>query len=232
MRAGKIWEVSPRSRGQIVRQVCERLEEEYGLPRHGNPEDPVDDLIYILLSVRTLPYQVDQAFRKLQQEYDAWEELLVADHDRIADLIRPAGFADRRTNYITSALAQIQEDYGLNDACDLWTKPDAELLEYLKSLQGVSGKVARCVMMYALGRNVLPVDVHVHRVASRLGWTGASLPAASHDELEALLPAHRYYAFHVTCVAHGRSRCTASNPRCDGCPILRYCQYGGGEIAP
>jgi endonuclease-3 len=148
------------------------------------------------------------------------------------EVLRSAGFANRRTDQIRSILRQIRSDFGDFGAEVLWTKEDDDLLNYLTSFRDVSDKVARCVMMYALDRDVLPVDVHVHRVAYRLGWTAYERPEQSHDELEALLPEHRYFAFHVDCVAHGRARCTASNPDCDGCPIRRYCQYGDGEMAP
>ena len=43
-------------------------------------------------------------------------------------------------------------------------------MSYLVSLPGVGPKTARCVLMYSLGRYVLPVDTHVWRVSERLGW--------------------------------------------------------------
>jgi endonuclease-3 len=72
----------------------------------------------------------------------------------------------------------------------------------------------------------------VHRVARRLGWTARERPEQCHEELEALLPSHRYHAFHVDCIAHGRSLCTPSDPSCEECPIRRYCSHGGGLLAP
>lgn len=151
--------------------------------------------------------------------------MLAADREELVDVLRQAGFAQRRADQIRSILSQLRKDFGGFEAEELWQKEDEELLDYLMTFRGVSDKVARCVMMYALDRDVLPVDVHVHRVASRLGWTDRSRPGTAHEELEALLPKHRYYLFHVACVAHGRARCTASNPECDECPIRRYCPY-------
>jgi endonuclease III len=212
--------------------VCEKLEAEYGRPRHGNPKDPLEDLVYVLLSNRTPPKRARRVYEAFRERFPTWEDVLVADSEDVVDVLRPAGFANRRARQVRSLLEQLRADFGSVEAPELWKKADEELLVYLTSLRGVSDKVARCVMMYALDRNVLPVDVHVHRVASRLGWTDQSRPESSHTELEALLPKHRYYAFHVTCIAHGRARCTASNPGCEGCPIRRYCAYYGGDVAP
>ena len=50
----------------------------------------------------------------------------------------------------------------------------------------MADKVSRCVMVYTMGFEVLPVDAHMHRVAKRLGWTKIDRPEKSHDELEAL----------------------------------------------
>ena len=230
-RTGPIWERPPHSRDQIVRRVCERLEDTYGQPRHGNPEDPLEDLVYVLLSNRTPPNRAKHVYETFRDYFPVWSDVLEADRDEVVDVLRPAGFANRRADQIRSILAQLKEDFGDFQANRLWDKENDELLAYLTTFRGVSDKVARCVMMYALDRDVLPVDVHVHRVAYRLGWTARERPEQAHNELEALLPKHRYYLFHVDCVTHGRTHCTATDPDCEGCPIQRYCQYYGGEMA-
>lgn len=214
-----------------MRRVCERLEAEYGRPNHGNPNDPLDDLVYVLLSNRTPPDRAQRVYRTFKERFPSWDDVLFAERSDIVEVLRPAGFAERRTRQICSILQQLQGDFGSFNPDELWTCGDAELLQYLTSFRGVSDKVARCVMMYALGREVLPVDVHVHRVASRLGWTARKRPEQAHDELETLIPSHRYYAFHVDCIAHGRARCTATDPKCNSCPIRRYCVYYERDFA-
>lgn len=59
---------------------------------------------------------------------------------------------------------------------------------HLVSLPGVSKKVAKCVLMYSLGRSVLPVDVRVHRVAARLGLPAKRRPDTSQDAIEGAVP--------------------------------------------
>ena len=65
-------------------------------------------------------------------------------------------------------------------------------------------------MMYALSREVLPVDTHVERVARRVGL----LPAGTrrqhiHQVLESVVEPALRYSFHVNAVAHGRDLCRA-----------------------
>lgn len=53
---------------------------------------------------------------------------------------------------------------------------DDEAEQFLTSLPGVGIKVAKCVQLYSLSKNVFPVDTHCFRVGSRLGWFPASMP--------------------------------------------------------
>lgn len=210
---------------QTILEVCSNLKSEYGNPRHSNPEKPLDDLIFILLSNRTPPDRAERVFDNLKQRCPDWNEILQADFADLVNLLRPAGLAEKRAEQIRGLLTQIRNDFGDLESSNLWNKEEEDLLDYLTTLPGVSDKVARCVMMYTLGHEVLPVDRHVHRVAYRLGWTEKEDPRRCHDELETLIPPNWRYSFHVTSVAHGRDRCRPSNPLCEECPIRRHCDY-------
>lgn len=220
-----ISDMPSRARAQVVRRVCERLKAMYGEPRLGNPEDPLDDLIYVLLSNKTQPTRAQTAFNKLKEEFPSWREVMRADPGEIVLILRPTGFAVKRTTQIQAILRKLEEDFGEISLNQLRNREEAEVLHYLRSLYGVSDKVARCVMMYTLGFEVLPVDVHVHRVAHRLGWTSKKHPEQAHDDLEELIASKRRYAFHVDCIAHGRALCKPYNPNCSPCGIKKYCQY-------
>jgi endonuclease III len=100
-----------------------------------------------------------------------------------------------------------------------------EAEEFLTSLPGVGLKVAKCVLMYSLKRDVLPVDVHVHRVATRLGFRSKKRPDTSQALIEGAVPPHLRYSFHVNAIAHGRTVCLPRNPRCGICPLSAWCDY-------
>ena len=38
------------------------------------------------------------------------------------------------------------------------------------------------------------------------------------------------YELHVNLIRHGRRICTARNPRCKECPLLRMCPYGRERV--
>jgi endonuclease III len=85
-------------------------------------------------------------------------------------------------------------------------------------------KTAKCVLMYSLGRDVLPIDIHVLRVAKRLGLvaTDASWDAVDR-QLEAEVPAELKFDVHVGFVIHGREVCRSRDPDCDDCVLADLC---------
>jgi len=221
---------SARSKSQIVRRVCEALELEYGRPRHGNPKDPLDDLISIMLSNKTGPAMAGTVYRELKTRFDTWDDVLSRPASTLERMLRPAGLSRIRSSQIRSTLKRIRSDFTSCNLDGLRKLSPSEAQSYLTSLAGVSDKVAKCVLMYTCGAEVLPVDSHVHRVATRLGWTVRKRADQCHEELEALVPPYRRYAFHVDCVAHGRLVCRPANPSCSTCCVKRYCYYYQHEV--
>jgi endonuclease III len=185
----------------------------------------VDDLVYIILSNKTAPAMARRVYAELKGRFSSWDEVLNAKPSILVGLLRPAGLANVKSRQIRGALEKLSRDFGRCTMKPLRSLSEPEVASYLTSLPGVSEKVAKCVMMYTMGFLVLPVDVHVHRISVRLGWTQWKRADQSHEDLEALVPAKRRYAFHVDCIEHGRTICTPSRPACERCPIAKWCEY-------
>lgn len=224
-KTGSIWEKPPRPRDRIVHEVCRTLRQAYGTPRHGNPSDPLEDLLYIILSNKTAPRTARKTFARLRETFPHWKDILKAPIADLRRLLRPAGLSNVKSAHIRAALRAIKETFGRCDLKALKRWEPAEAERFLVSLPGVSKKVAKCVMMYTLSMQVLPVDSHVHRVAGRLGWTNRKRADQCHEELEALIPPPLRNNFHVCCIAHGRKLCRPQNPLCVECRIRRYCAF-------
>lgn len=222
---GAIWQSKLATRANAVAKVCALLEKKYGRPRFGNPRDPVGDLVYIVLSNKTSPGMAQATYRRLRVRFKKWDDILRAPASALRLILRPAGLSQKKTKYIRAALRRIKADFGSCNLRALRKIAAHNAEDYLVTLPGVSNKVAKCVLMYTLDAPVLPVDSHVHRVAKRLGWTNRKRADQCHEELEALVPPARRYAFHVDCIAHGRLICRPENPVCDKCCINRHCAY-------
>jgi DNA (cytosine-5)-methyltransferase 1 len=204
----------------------------HGDPRLGNPSNPVDDLIYVLLS-RETPIRTAQAtFEQLQREFTTWDALLKASPTRLARLIGSGGLVEKKVHAVRSALKIIQREFGniTLEPARAWS--DDQLFQFLSGLPEVGPKTANCVMMYAFNRQVFPVDTHVQRVLGRLGIFrefGLNITRKGEKQrqaiLEDLIPPALRYALHVNLIAHGQKICRAApaKPKCDDCALKQFC---------
>jgi endonuclease-3 len=225
VKTGTIWRRSRRERDSVIGTVCGLLAETYPSTRLGNPRDPLADLIYITISNRTTPEQAASAYKALRRCVVQWDNLLTLPKRKVAAVLRPAGLSAIKATFLVGIARAIRARFGRVTLRPLRGMGDPQRLAFLTSLPGVSGKVARCVMMYCFDSAVLPVDVHVHRLARRLGWTSRKRADQSHEELEALVPPQKRQRFHVDAILHGRAVCSAANPRCGDCVLRNYCRY-------
>ncbi|MDY6992449.1 MAG: hypothetical protein SVR94_07565 [Pseudomonadota bacterium] len=225
VKSGPIWMLMPRRRAQIIRRVCESLKVEYGLDRLGNPEIPVDDLVFIILTNKTSPMMAKKLYQTLKKQYPSWEDLLDSSRADVQKIIQQGGLSMVKSNQIYSALFSIREKFGSCQLNSLQDESSDQIHKYLVSLPGVSDKVAKCVMLFTFNRAVLPVDNHVFRITKRLGWNQRKRADQCHEELEALIKPKYRYAFHVDCIMHGRQVCLPRHPFCNKCCVSHNCMY-------
>ena len=186
----------------------------------------MDELVFIILSQMTTSKSFGRVFDRLKVRTKDWSHVLRMPLRKLKALIGDAGLSHQKGPRIKAILKRLERDFGRVSLDALRRMPDDDVEAYLTSLPGVGVKTAKCVMMYSLGRRVLPVDTHVWRVARRLGFVSASVPYPEiHGALEVVVPPADRYSFHVNALSHGRKVCIALRPRCRGCPLRRLCPY-------
>ncbi len=97
----------------------------------------------------------------------------------------------------------------------------SELTKY----KGVGVKTASCVLLFAEGRNVCPVDTHVHRTVNRIGIVIGSTPDKTFIQLNKNFPIKIAHQFHTNLIRLGREVCTPQNPSCGICPVKSECVF-------
>lgn len=213
------------SRGIVMVQRRLRASQGPFVPKRRLPI--IDEIIATVLSQHTSDLNSERAFDQLKAEFPTWEQVVAADSDRVAAAIRSGGLADTKARRIKQILAVIAEREGRVDLTRLYDLDDAAVEEYLTSLPGVGPKTAACVLVFSMGRDAFPVDTHVHRIATRLGWVAPGTSAdRAYRSLTQLVPPEIRYDLHVAFIAHGRTVCKAQNPRCDVCVVHDLCPQG------
>ena len=204
---------------------CRLLAQRYGNPRHGNKRDPLDELVYIILSTRTGEAVFRGVYRDLKKAFPSWSDIDARRVSEFHRILAPGGLSSLKAYQLLGILSALRHEFGRVTLEPLRKMKDDEAERFLLTLPGVGKKVAKCVLIYSLDRQVLPVDVHTHRVAVRLGLAAKRRPDTSQDLIEAQVPPPLRYGFHVNAIAHGRSVCLPSKPMCSACVLRQYCPY-------
>jgi len=212
-----------------VREIIARLDAAYGIPQWRPHGDATSELVLTILSQNTSDTNSGRAFARLLRRYPSWDAVAAAPLPELIETIQPGGLAPTKAPRIQAALREIKERTGGYDLSLLKDMPLEEARAWLGGIHGVGPKTVACVLMFALGRPVMPVDTHVFRVASRLGLVpsragnAAMTPEKAHFLLESIVPPEGFHAFHLGLIKHGRRTCTAQRPRCPDCPLLDLC---------
>jgi A/G-specific adenine glycosylase len=159
--------------------------------------DPYAILVSEVMSQQT---QVDRVVTRWQRWLERWPAVEALAAASPGDVIREwQGLGYNRRALSLHRAAQHVAAHG-------W--PDD-----LTDLPGVGRYTADAVACFALGRDVLPVDVNVRRVSDRTGHTFT--PAAA----QALMDL-------------GATVCLARVPRCGRCPLAEHCPSRGRRFEP
>lgn len=213
-----------------VRAAHRLLAERYGVPRRERREprsDPMPHLIRVIIAQNTSRPNQARALEALRARFPDPALLADAPLVEIIDAIYPAGLANSKAPRLQAMVGRLLElTDGTLDLAFLYEMPADEARAFLMTLPGIGPLSASLVLLFSLGRPVLPVNTGLHRVARRVGMIPPNVGAErAHGLLQRALEDDEVYAFHVNMVRHAREICTASRPRCAHCPLAPICQW-------
>lgn len=208
-----------------IRTVYNILKKEFG--KHRVPvvdliemqtNDPFKVLVTTILSARTKDETTTQASKRLFSRVKKLSDLELIPHSRLEKLIFPVGFFRTKARHLKELPSAINTLF-----CGLI--PDS--VDELVKLPGVGRKTANLVVAVAFHKPAVCVDVHVHRICNRLGYVKTKTPFETEMKLREILPVGLWMMFNSYLVSFGQHLCFPVNPRCDICPIARFCNKVG-----
>ena len=210
-----------------MRLILRRLRNAYGPRPWTCWGKGVDVLIDTILSQNTSNANSDAGYRQLRRRFRTWNQVVAAPVEEVERHIRVSGLSKQKAPRIQQILRQIKSDRGKIDLQHLAAMDEQLAYDYLMKFKGVGPKTANCVLLFAFGMGVFPVDTHIHRIARRLKLIGAKTTAEqAHDVLKPMIAPKDRYEMHVLLIEHGRKTCRAINPKCGECVLLDVCPYG------
>jgi endonuclease-3 len=188
-----------------------------------NHADPLQLLIATILSAQCTDKRVNIVTRQLFKKYRSAADYANATLAELEQAIKSTGFFRNKAKNIRACCRKLVE---------LHAGKVPRTMEELTQLDGVGRKTANVVLGNAFGINVgVVVDTHIARLSQRLGLTKQKTPEKIEPELMALVPQKQWTLFSHWLIWHGRRRCAARRPDCEGCEIKQNCPRIGVKIA-
>lgn len=208
--------------------IIDKLEEHFkskSSEKKNSTPSILDTLIATKLSQNTTDITSYKAFINLKENFKTWDELIDAPILKIKEAIRVCGLANTKARQIKLMLKNMKKNYGTLDLSFLHKMDNDKIYEELLQYNGLGVKTVSCVLVFSMGRDVFPVDTHVHRILNRLGVVETKTAEQTFEKASQIIPEGKKYSFHTNLIKFGRNICKASKPLCYLCFLFRYCRF-------
>lgn len=179
-------------------------------------KDPVQLLICTRLSAQCTDARVNQISPKLFSNFPNLESFANATPEEVEPYIYSCGFYHAKAKDIVNMCKKLKNEYNGN-------VPDS--IDELIKLPGVGRKTANLIIGDIYNKPSIVTDTHCIRITNRLGLSKSKNPAICEKQLRKILPENESTDFCHRLVEFGRDICSSRNPKCENCPLVKYCIY-------
>ncbi len=215
----------PVKRTYTIPEVFDLLFQYYGPLAWWPAETPFEVCVGAILTQNTAWSNVEKAIFTLKQANlltpDGIRQVRV---ERLAGLIRPAGYFNLKSSRLKDFVTWLFERYG--GSLELMFSGDwQELRRELLEVRGIGPETCDSILLYAGGKPSFVVDAYTRRLFHRLGLLPERI---GYDEIrsqfQSYLPAdrHLFNEYHALIVEQCKLFCR-KKPVCRGCPLFSDC---------
>jgi len=206
---------------KILLNIYDALYQSFG-PQHWWPgETPFEVAVGAILTQNTNWGNVEKAIGNLkQQKVLRAKHLYDMPHERLAALIRPAGYFNVKTKRLKEFLSFLLNHY--RGSMARMKDEDVHSIRHsLLSIKGIGPETADSIILYALEKPIFVIDAYTKRVLVRHKLAPEQ---ATYHELQKLfhhnLPTdvQLFNEYHALFVMVGKHYCKPK-PRCRECPL-------------
>lgn len=186
-----------------------------------NYENNYQLLVMVLLSARSSDVYINKIAPPLFQKYPDLKALSTETPAKVSPLIKGVPGWRKKMDWMITIAKELKK-----------TNEVPLTMEELVELPGIGRKSANVILREA-GKQVegIIVDLHVVRVAQRLGISSSSDPAKIEEEIMAVVPQKDWSEVGMAVSILGREICRPTNPEHEACPMTSVCEFylKGGE---
>ena len=182
---------------------------------------PYKVLISEMLLRKTTAKQVQERYREFIRKYPDPKLLSKADEKELSKSLKPLGMEYKRAKLFLEFGKAITEDFR-------GRVPSTE--KELLNLPGVGQYATNAVLSFSHNKNVPMVDTNFIRFLERIfGFKSKKSRARNDTDIwefaSTLIPDGKSRDFNLAVLDFGAVLCKAKNPKCDMCPLIKYCVF-------
>jgi endonuclease III len=171
-------------------------------------------MVMVILSAQDSDKHINEVAKKLFEAFPDMESLARADADALFPFIRSVRNFGNKTKWLMTLAQKLKTDKNIPLTMD-----------ELTALPGIGRKSANVIMRES-GKKPegVIVDLHVVRVAPRLGIATGTDPKKIEAQIMEVIP-QKDWGVGMDFSFLGREICRPTNPKCPECPMNPVCEY-------
>lgn len=178
-------------------------------------ETPFQMVVAVALSAQCTDERVNKTTPALFKRCKTIKDFADIDIKELEELIHPCGFYKNKAKNIKLCAKQVLENFN-------GKVPDN--MEDLMTLAGIGRKSANVIMLEVFEiPNGIAVDTHAKRISNLIGLSNQTDPLKIEQDLLNIFPTEYLKDVNHLFIWHGRNTCIARKPKCENCPIKKYC---------
>jgi endonuclease-3 len=193
----------------------------YRVANWAEGRQPFEVLVAIVVSQNSTDLVTERVIRHLAAEIPIRpKEIAAAPPSALVRVLRPAGLSRQKVPRIQALARELLKRFG-GDLIRVLDEPDPR--RTLMELPGIGPKTADVWLSLVAGRDTMPIDTHIARLARRWRLVRRQDYDAITAKLKRLIPPNRRARGHLVLIEFGREICQARRPRCETCPVYDLC---------
>ncbi|OGW25879.1 MAG: endonuclease [Nitrospirae bacterium GWC2_42_7] len=206
-----------------LQKIYTLLFDAFGPQRWWPGETPFEVAVGAILTQNTNWGNVEKAIINLKQAGKLDPEALhKISHEKLALLIKPAGYFNIKSKRLKNFISFFMKEYDGN-ILNMKKEKAEKIREKLLSVNGIGPETADSIILYALDKPVFVIDAYTKRVLSRHNIKKLD---ASYDEYQELFHSmpkkdvQLFNEYHALLVRLAKENCR-TKPVCADCPLER-----------
>lgn len=195
------------------------------LKKYKNKKHPLEYkntyqlVVMVVLSAQDSDKHINSLAPDLFKAFPNMKALAKADEETLAPFIGKVRNYRNKASWLVEMAKTIKQDKNI-----------PLTMEELTTMKGIGRKSANVIMREAgVKAEGIIVDLHVVRVAPRLGIVKSSDPKKIETELMDIMPQKTWGDIGMAISFLGRDTCRPSNPKHNECVVSEYCKFCQGK---